>query len=148
MKISTRGRYALRLMTDVAVHGGEEFVSLKDVAARQGISMKYLEQIAGLLGKAGLLRSCRGAQGGYRLAKTLQEYTLGSILRLTEGNLAPVACLETEENACERCGTCPTLDFWTGLYAVVNDYVDRFTLADLVREELEKSGISSAPPKV
>ena len=113
MKISTRGRYALRLMTDVAVHGGEEFVSLKDVAARQGISMKYLEQIAGLLGKAGLLRSGRGAQGGYRLAKPPQEYTLGSILRLTEGNLAPVACLETEENACERCGTCPTLDFWT-----------------------------------
>ena len=147
MKISTKGRYALRLMTDVAVHGGEEFVSLKDVAARQGISMKYLEQIAGLLGKAGLLRSGRGAQGGYRLAKPPQEYTLGSILRLTEGNLAPVACLETEENACERCGTCPTLDFWTGLYAVVNDYVDRFTLADLVREELTKGGEVPASPE-
>ena len=116
MKISTKGRYALRLMIDVAVHGGEEFVSLKDVAARQGISMKYLEQ-----------------------------YTLGSILRLTEGNLAPVACLETEENACERCGVCPTLDFWTGLYAAVNEYVDRFTLADLVREELEKQGRASRP---
>ena len=138
MKISTKGRYALRLMIDVAVHGGEEFVSLKDVAARQGISMKYLEQIAGLLGKAGFLRSGRGALGGY---------TLGSILRLTEGNLAPVACLETEENACERCGVCPTLDFWTGLYAAVNEYVDRFTLADLVREELEKQGRASDPPQ-
>ena len=102
MKISTKGRYALRLMIDVAVHGGEEFVSLKDVAARQGISMKYLEQIAGLLGKAGFLRSGRGALGGYRLTKAPEEYTLGSILRLTEGNLAPVACLETEENACEH----------------------------------------------
>ena len=99
MKISTKGRYALRLMIDVAVHGGEEFVSLKDVAARQGISMKYLEQIAGLLGKAGFLRSGRGALGGYRLTKAPEEYTLGSILRLTEGNLAPVACLEAEENA-------------------------------------------------
>ena len=88
MKISTKGRYALRLMIDVAVHGGEEFVSLKDVAARQGISMKYLEQIAGLLGKAGFLRSGRGALGGYRLTKAPEEYTLGSILRLTEGNLA------------------------------------------------------------
>lgn len=143
MKISTKGRYALRLMTDVAVHGREEFVSLKDVAARQGISMKYLEQIAGLLGKAGFLRSGRGALGGYRLTKAPEEYTLGSILRLTEGNLAPVACLETEENACERCGVCPTLDFWTGLYAAVNEYVDRFTLADLVREELEKQGRAS-----
>ena len=137
MKISTKGRYALRLMIDVAVHGGEEFVSLKDVAARQGISMKYLEQIAGLLGKAGFLRSGRGALGGYRLTKAPEEYTLGSILRLTEGNLAPVAC--------ERCGVCPTLDFWTGLYAAVNEYVDRFTLADLVREELEKQGRASRP---
>ena len=145
MKISTKGRYALRLMIDVAVHGGEEFVSLKDVAARQGISMKYLEQIAGLLGKAGFLRSGRGALGGYRLTKAPEEYTLGSILRLTEGNLAPVACLETEENACERSGVCPTLDFWTGLYAAVNEYVDRFTLADLVREELEKQGRASRP---
>ena len=142
MKISTKGRYALRLMIDVAVHGGEEFVSLKDVAARQGISMKYLEQIAGLLGKAGFLRSGRGALGGYRLTKAPEEYTLGSILRLTEGNLAR---LETEENACERSGVCPTLDFWTGLYAAVNEYVDRFTLADLVREELEKQGRASRP---
>ena len=102
--------------------------------------MKYLEQIVGLLSKAGLLRSGRGPQGGYRLARTPEEYTVGDILRLTEGNLAPVACLEGQENTCERCGQCATLDFWTGLYAVINDYIDRYTLADLVRTERRKAG--------
>ena len=138
MKISTKGRYALRLMMDVASHDDAGYVSLKDVAARQNISMKYLEQIAGLLAKAGLLRSGRGAQGGYRLAKEPENYTVGSILRLTEGDLAPVACLAGEENRCERCGECPTLDFWTGLYAAVNNYIDRYTLADLLAEQTRK----------
>ncbi|MDY3985350.1 RrF2 family transcriptional regulator [Dysosmobacter sp.] len=138
MKISTKGRYALRLMTDIAAHDGEGYVSLKDVAARQGISMKYSEQIAGLLAKAGMLRSGRGAQGGYRLAKRPEDYTVGSILRLTEGNLAPVACLEGPENVCQRCGECSTLGFWAGLYAVVNDYIDRYTLADLLAEQTRK----------
>ena len=138
MRISTKGRYALRLMLDVAASGGTGYVSLKDVAARQNISPKYLEQIAGLLAKAGLLRSGRGAQGGYRLAKEPESYTVGSILRLTEGDLAPVACLAGEENRCERCDECPTLDFWSGLYAVVNDYIDRFTLADLLAEQQRK----------
>ena len=100
--------------------------------------MKYLEQIAGMLSKARMLRSGRGAQGGYRLAKEPEAYTIGSILRLTEGNLAPVACLDGPENTCQRCGECPTLDFWTGLYAVVNDYIDRFTLADLLAEQGKK----------
>lgn len=139
MKISTKGRYALRLMTDIAIYGGEGYVSLKDVAARQGISVKYLEQIAGSLSKAGLLRSSRGSQGGYQLTRAPEAYSLGSILRLTEGDLAPVACLEGPENHCERCDACATLDFWTGLYAAVNAYVDRYTLADLVRSEKEKS---------
>ena len=139
MKISTKGRYALRLMTDVAIYGGEGYVSLKDVAERQQISLKYLEQIAGTLGKAGMLRSSRGSQGGYRLTREPAAYTLGSILRLTEGNLAPVACLEGPDNPCERCEGCSTLDFWTGLYAAVNDYVDQYTLADLVKTELEKN---------
>ena len=138
MKISTKGRYALRLMTDIAAHDGEGYVSLKDVAARQGIFMKYSEQIAGLLAKAGMLRSGRGAQGGYRLAKRPEDYTVGSILRLTEGNLAPVACLEGPENVCQRCGECSTLGFWAGLYAVVNDYIDRYTLADLLAEQTRK----------
>lgn len=138
MKISTKGRYALRLMTDIAAHDGEGNVSLKDVAARQEISVKYLEQIAGMLAKAGLLRSGRGAQGGYRLAREPEQYSVGDILRLTEGNLAPVACLEGTENRCQRCGECPTLDFWTGLYAVVNAYIDRYTLADLLAEQRRK----------
>ena len=138
MKISTKGRYALRLMIDIARYGDGGLVSLKDVAERQGISQKYLEQIVGLLNKSGFLRSERGAQGGYRLAKRPEEYTVGSILRLTEGNLAPVACLEDEENHCERCDQCATLDFWTGLYRTVNTYIDRYTLADLVAGEEEK----------
>ena len=143
MKISTKGRYALRLMTDIAAHDSDGYVSLKDVAARQGISMKYSEQIAGLLAKAGLLHSGRGAQGGYRLAKRPEDYTVGSILRLTEGNLAPVACLEGPENVCQRCGECSTLGFWAGLYAVVNDYIDRYTLADLLEEQakMENGGV-------
>ena len=139
MKISTRGRYALRLMTDVAAHDGKGFVSLKDVAERQDISLKYLEQIAGLLAKAGFLQSGRGAQGGYRLTKAPAEYSVGSILRLTEGNLAPVACLGGETNLCERCGECPTLDFWSGLYAVVNAYMDCYTLEALLAEQNRKT---------
>ena len=139
MKISTRGRYALRLMTDVAAHDSHGFVSLKDVAERQEISLKYLEQIAGLLGKAGFLQSGRGAQGGYRLTKAPAEYSVGSILRLTEGSLAPVACLGGDENRCERCGECPTLDFWSGLYAAVNDYIDGYTLETLVAEQTRKT---------
>ena len=138
MKISTKGRYALRLMMDVANHDKEGFVSLKDVAGRQDISLKYLEQIAGMLSRAGMLHSGRGAQGGYRLAKDPKEYTIGSILRLTEGNLAPVACLEGVSNQCERCMECPTLDFWSGLYQVVNNYIDQYTLADLLEEQARK----------
>ena len=138
MKISTKGRYALRLMIDVAIHQNEGYVALRDAAQRQGISVKYLEQIAGMLSKAGMLLSGRGPQGGYRLAKAPESYTVGSILRLTEGDLAPVACLGGLEKRCERSDACATLDFWTGLYAAVNAYVDRFTLADLVGSELEK----------
>ena len=138
MRISTKGRYALRLMMDIATHDQDGYVSLKDVAARQGISMKYSEQIAGMLSKAGMLHSGRGAQGGDRLAREPEEYTVGSILRLTEGNLAPVACLEGPENVWQRCGECSTLGFWAGLYAVVNDYIDRYTLADLLAEQAKK----------
>ena len=147
MKISTKGRYALRVMAELANHSPEEFVPLKEIAGHQEISEKYLEAIMKNLVKAGLVSGVRGKGGGYRLARRPEECTLRDILEVTEGSLAPVACLETEENACERCGTCPTLDFWTGLYAVVNDYVDRFTLADLVREELAKGGETPASPE-
>ncbi|BAL00043.1 putative Rrf2 family DNA-binding protein [Oscillibacter valericigenes Sjm18-20] len=139
MRISTKGRYALRLMIDLACQPGSTPVSLKDVAKRQEISLKYLEQIVGLLGRAGFVHSARGSQGGYRLARTPEEYTVGEILRLTEGNLAPVACLEDPENRCERCSQCGTVDFWTGLYTVINQYIDRFTLADLVAAERRKT---------
>ena len=144
MKISTKGRYALRLMIDLARQPGDEPVSLKDVAERQSISLKYLEQIVGLLSKAGLVRSARGPQGGYRLTRKPTEYTVGDILRLTEGNLAPVACLEDPENRCERRSQCATVDFWSGLYAVINRYIDQFTLADLVDTERQKAGPDSA----
>ena len=138
MRVSTRGRYALRLMLDLAMNNTGEPVRLKDVAKRQEISEKYLEQIISILNKAGFVKSVRGPAGGYSLKRKPEEYTVGSILRLTEGNLAPVACLEGPENRCQRCGECPTLDFWSGLYAVVNEYIDRFTLADLLREQHEK----------
>jgi len=138
MKVSTRGRYALRLMIDLAENGGEGLVTLRDVAQRQEISVKYLEQIVSVLSKAGLVRSSRGPQGGYSLSRPAEEYTVGDILRLTEGDLAPVSCLEGEENQCSRCDRCGTLGFWNGLYAVVNQYIDRFTLADLVDSRKEK----------
>lgn len=140
MKISTKGRYALRLMIDVAEHsGGKNPVPLRDIAARQNLSVKYLEQIVGILCKAGFLHSVRGPQGGYRLSRGVEEYTVGDILRLTEGNLAPVSCLEDDKNQCERCEECATLDFWAGLYATINRYIDRFTLADLVVNERRKA---------
>lgn len=133
MKISTKGRYALRLMIDLAEHDEDGFVSLKDIAQRQEISVKYLEQIVTILCKIGFLKSLRGSQGGYKLAKAPKDYTVGDILRITEGELAPVACLEDEKNQCQRYSKCQTIDFWQGLYDTVNKYVDSVTLADLAK---------------
>lgn len=132
MKISTKGRYALRLMLDLAVMGNDAPVRVKDIAKRQDISVKYMEQIITILSRAGYLRSNRGPQGGYRLAKDPKEYTVGMILRLTEGSLAPVACLEDEPNMCERRDTCVTLKIWKELDEAINSVVDKYTLADLV----------------
>lgn len=132
MKISTKGRYAVRLMLDIAQNSKGENVSIKDVSERQRISLKYLEQIVNMLSKAGFLRSQRGSQGGYRMVKAPSEYTIGDILRVTEGDIAPVACLADEENQCERADTCITLDFWQGLYDVINGYLDSVTIADLL----------------
>lgn len=139
MRVSTKGRYALRLMVDIAAHDGEGFVSLRDAAARQGISLKYLEQIAGTLSRTGLLQSGRGAQGGYRLAMPPEEYIVGQILRITEGNLAPVVCLSDPDSHCDHSSECSTQDFWAGLYATVNEYIDHFTLADLLAEYQRKA---------
>lgn len=138
MKISTKGRYALRLMIDLAQHDKDGFVSLKDIAERQEISVKYLEQIVTVLCKIGFLKSLRGSQGGYKLAKAPEEYTVGDILRVTEGDLAPVACLEDEHNQCLRYPICNTISFWKGLYDTVNKYVDSVTLADLLKSTKNK----------
>lgn len=140
MKISTKGRYALRLLLDLGEHRGEGFVSLKEIAERQDISKKYLEQIIPILNKTGVLRTNRGAQGGYMLARTPDKYTVGEILRLTEGSLAPVACLEQEPNLCERQESCATLPVWQGLYRVINEYLDNITLQDILDQEHEKGG--------
>lgn len=132
MKISTKGRYALRLMVDLAEHKDSGFIALKDVAKRQNISKKYLEQIVPVLNGAGLLTTNRGNRGGYKLAKEPKEYTVGDILRITEGSIAPVSCLESDVNSCERKSFCQTLYVWEGLYKVVNEYLDGITVQDIV----------------
>lgn len=132
MKISTKGRYALRLMLDLAVYNTGEPVSLKDVARRQEISEKYLEQIISMLNKAGFVRSIRGAQGGYMLTRDPAEYTVGSILRLTEGDLAPVSCVGTESAVCDRKAECVAVRIWEMISDAVNGVVDHVTLADMV----------------
>lgn len=135
MKISTKGRYALRLMIDLGEHQNAGYVTLKDIASRQNISKKYLEQIIQVLNKSGLLKTSRGFQGGYQLARAPKEYTVGEILRLTEGNLAPVSCLDCDVNNCERAGNCPTLNMWKGLYEVIIKYLDSVTLQDLLDKQ-------------
>ena len=132
MKISTRGRYALRMMLDTAQNQDKGFVALKDIAQRQDISQKYLEQIALQLSQAGMLRANRGHQGGYMLSAAPSEYTVGQILRATEGSLAPVACLEGDPNQCQRCHKCLTLPVWEGLEEIISRYLDSITLQDVL----------------
>ena len=131
MKISTKGRYALRVMIDLAVNDKGDYVSLKDISNRQEVSLKYLEQIMAMLNKAGYVKSTRGNNGGYRLAKSPKEYKVGDILRKTEGDLAPIACVNGEE--CSKRENCKTFKFWQGLDNVINEYVDSKTLADLIK---------------
>ena len=132
MRISTKGRYALRLMLDLALHDTGENIVLKTIAKRQNISEKYLEQIIGILTKAGFVKSVRGSSGGYRLAREPEEYTVGDILRLTEGSLAPVACVEEGVETCPKANRCVTLTLWKEFNDAINGVVDRVTLADLV----------------
>lgn len=137
MKISTKGRYALRIMLDLALHNSGELVPLKDIAKRQGMTVKYMEQIIAPLVKGGFVFSLRGSNGGYRLSRKPSEYTCGDILRCLEGPLAPTACLEVEGTVnCPRADICATLPFWKGLNKVINDYVDSVTLEDLVNQEI------------
>lgn len=132
MKISTKGRYALRLMIDLATNDDGNPIRIKDVAERQNISDKYLEQIISALNKAGFVRSVRGPQGGYSLKKKPEDYTVGMILRLTEGSLAPVACVEEDETDCERQGVCVTYLLWRKISDAINGVVDTITLKDLI----------------
>lgn len=132
MKISTKGRYALRVMVDIALNSNGNFISLKEIAARQEISNKYLEQIIAMLNKAGYLETARGNTGGYKLAKEPKEYIIGDILRATEGDLTPIYCL-TEDGECSRQKDCKTYSFWKGLDNVINEYVDSKTLEDLIK---------------
>lgn len=138
MTISTKGRYALRIMMDLADHMGET-VKLKDVAARQELSEKYMEQIIAVLNKAGYVRSTRGAQGGYQLVKEPESYSVGMILRLTEGSLAPVECLAENALPCDRSGKCATVEIYRRIYDAVNQVIDNTTLQDLLDIEARKA---------
>lgn len=140
MMISTRGRYALRMMLDLAEHQANGFIALKDIAERQEISKKYLEQIIPTLNRFDLLRTSRGFSGGYRLSRKPEEYTLGDILRATEGSLAPVTCLESDHNNCARQADCATLPIWIGLDNVINEYLDSITLQDILDRQAARRG--------
>jgi len=141
MKISTKGRYALRVMIDLAMHDNGEYTCLKDISERQGITVKYLEQIVSSLNKAGFLRSMRGNNGGHKLAKKPYEYKVGDILRVMEGDLSPVECLAGGSDvSCPRAYECPTISFWKGLDDVINNYVDKFTLQDLIDQGKSLTG--------
>ena len=131
--ISTRGRYALRIMVDLAEHQGDGYVPMKEAAARQGISLKYLERILPALTKGGLVEGQQGKGGGYRLCRAPEHCTAGEILRLTEGDLAPVACLSCGAAPCSRKDQCKTLPMWREFYRMTTEYFDGITLADLVR---------------
>ena len=134
MKISTKGRYALRLMVDLALNNTGEPISLKDIARKENISDKYLEQIISVLNKAGYVRSIRGAQGGYHLAKSPEQITVGMILRATEGDLAPAECVSVDGHACTRSGVCPSHAVFSKVYSAINSVIDGVTLCDLIPE--------------
>lgn len=133
MLISTRGRYALRVLIDIAEHQSEAYLPLKEIAQRQEISEKYLETIIKLLVKDGVLVGLRGKGGGYRLSKSPDQFTVGRILRLTEGTLAPVTCLQEGSAPCDKASACKTLDFWQGLDKAIYEYVESYTISDLAR---------------
>ncbi|MBR5226117.1 MAG: Rrf2 family transcriptional regulator [Clostridia bacterium] len=137
MMISTKGRYALRIMVDLAQHDGMEPVSVREIAQRQDISGKYMEQIISVLSRAGLLRSVRGAQGGYHLAMTPDEMTVGMILRATEGDLAPAECVLDGAQHCDRRGACPSRTVFAKVYSAINSVIDSVTLRELMPEEAE-----------
>lgn len=133
MMVSTRGRYALRVLVDLAEHRNDAYTPMKDVAERQGLSLKYLEKIMPVLTKNGMVEGIHGKGGGYRLTREPEDYVIGELLRLTEGDLAPVACLECGAVPCSRAGDCCTLPMWSEFNELVNNYFDNITLADLLK---------------
>ena len=134
MKITTKGRYALRIMVDLARNADQAYTPLSEIARRQGISLKYMEMIVSLLNKAGFVVSTRGKHGGYHLNGEPKDFTVSAILKLTEGSLAPVACLQNGSVQCPRAGQCDTLPMWIGLEKVVDDYLSRITIEDLMHQ--------------
>ena len=134
MMISTKGRYALRVMIDLAEHNSGGYIPLADIADRQEISEKYLESIVSMLSKKGMVDALRGKGGGYRLNKSPDQYTVDSILQLTEESLAPVSCLEENAETCPRAGRCQTLSLWQGLDKVIHEYLESVTIADLMEQ--------------
>lgn len=136
MKISTKGRYALRVMVDLAMYDNGEFISLKDISQRQNISLKYLETIMRMLTSANFIYSARGVNGGYKLARKANTYTVGDVLRVCEGSLAPIGCVE-DETYCERCCSCSTISFWKGFNEHINNYLDAHTIQDILNENTQ-----------
>lgn len=136
MMISTRGRYALRVLLDLAEQNAEGYIPMKSVAERQALSLKYIERIMPVLSKNNLVEGIHGKGGGYKLSRSPGEYTVGEILRLTEGNLAPVSCLECNAEACTRADSCKTLPMWLTFHKMANDYFDSVTLEDLLKKNI------------
>ena len=139
MKVSTKGRYALKVMIDLAQHRENGFISLKEIAERQEVSMKYLEMIVGILNRADYVQSLRGKSGGYKLSRNPDEYTIGAILKLTEGSMAPVSCIENGMATCDRAGDCVTLPLGRGLDKVIDEYLESVTLEDLLNHNMNSS---------
>lgn len=146
MLISTKGRYALHIMVELAQNGRESYMSLPMIAEHQGISEKYLESIISVLVKAGFVEGVRGKGGGYRLCRAPEQYSVGQIIRLTEGTLAPVSCLDSRKGCCMRKGLCKSLPIWEKLDTVINTYLDGVTLADVVAEDAVATPQTELPP--
>ena len=144
MMISTKGRYALRVMLDLADHNTGEYIPLKDITHRQEISVKYLENILASLSRVNLVDAARGKGGGYRLAKTPADYSAGEIIRLAEGSLASVSCLKGEKKGCEKAGHCRALPLWQGLDQMIDQYLDSYSLADLQKQQAELDAAEAA----
>lgn len=142
MIVSTRGRYVLHVMVDLAQCNPNDYMPMKDVAKRNGISLKYLEKILPVLTQAGLVDALHGKGGGYRLTRKPEEYTVGEILRLTEGSLSPVSCVENGNQLCEHITACPTLPMWKEFDRITNEYFDGITIADLVKQVVNHPGVT------